>query len=557
MKNIVVGAQMREHDALLKQLVDCRFASRLGQGDAQLWGADAVADATERLGWVDVFSRADGIVREAEALRADFHARGLHRVVLSGMGGSSLAPESITHHDGVPLFVLDSTHPEQVRAALADLDHTVLVVSSKSGSTVETRSHLAAFETAFRDANIDPAKRIVVVTDPGSQLESDARGTGYRVFLADPNVGGRYSALTAFGLVPSVLAGADGARLVAEARACWDVLTTDSADNPALQLGAVLAAQLPRDCTFGVTSADVTLRQLGAWVEQLIAESTGKHGRGVLPIHLGPDAPEVKRALSGEMLPPHTFLVFLDASEPDAQDALDIQGAQDAPGASSVPGRSVSVSGALGAQFLLWSVATVALCRLIDVNPFDQPDVESAKVAARKALERSRGDGRPAALVETVGAADAAPDAGVATSWDAGVAGVTDVVDVLREAVTEDCYVAVHAYVDSAMGAACAQLRDAVFEAFEVPVSLGVGPRFLHSTGQLHKGGPKRGIFIQIVDADANELPIPGTGYGFAALMRSQASGDREMLLRQGRPIVTISAESVDRLIAELRMLNA
>ena len=547
MKNIVVGAQMREHDALVKQLIDCRFASRLGQGDAQLWGADAVADATERLGWVDVFSRADGIVREAEALRADFHGCGLHRVVLSGMGGSSLAPESITHHDGVPLFVLDSTHPEQVRAALADLDHTVLVVSSKSGSTVETRSHLAAFETAFRDANIDPAKRIVVVTDPGSQLESDARGTGYRVFLADPNVGGRYSALTAFGLVPSVLAGADGARLVAEARACWDVLTTDRADNPALQLGAVLAAQLPRDCTFGVTSADATLRQLGAWVEQLIAESTGKHGRGVLPIHLQPDAPEVKRALSGEMVPPHIFLVFLDASEPDAQDSPGVSGAQDAHVAastSSVPERSVSVSGALGAQFLLWSVATVALCRLIEVNPFDQPDVESAKVAARAALARSQDDGLPA---------DPHASPGVAQ----GYSGITDVIDVLREAVSEDCYVAVHAYVDSAMGAACAQLRDAVFEAFEVPVSLGVGPRFLHSTGQLHKGGPKRGIFIQIVDADANELPIPGTGYGFAALMRSQASGDREMLLRQGRPIVTISAESVDRLIAELRMLNA
>jgi hypothetical protein len=229
--------------AVVDRLVADKVASRLGAKDATLWGPDAEPEASIRLGWTDLHETSRPLLAQIEALFAELRAEGLDRIVLAGMGGSSLAPEVITRTAGVELTVLDTTDPAPVRRALGDrLDRTVLVVSSKSGSTVETDSQRRVFEAAFAEAGIDAASRIVAVTDPGSALAEHAQKSSYRgLFLADPNVGGRYSALTAFGLVPSGLAGADIAGLLDEAAAVADLLTQDSPDNPALVLGAAMS----------------------------------------------------------------------------------------------------------------------------------------------------------------------------------------------------------------------------------------------------------------------------------------------------------------------------
>lgn len=240
------GDAARAIEQVVPRLVADLVASGITAQDADLWGTTAEAEASKRLGWVEAVSVSRPLVAEVTALRESLRAEGVDHVVLAGMGGSSLAPEVITRTAGVPLTVLDSTDPAQVRAAVTtDLERTVLVVSSKSGSTLETDSQRRVYEQAFRDAGIDPARRIVVVTDPGSALEAAAIDAGYRVFTADPTVGGRYSALTAFGLVPSGLAGADIAELLDEADAISALLSVDLDENPGLVLGAVLAGTEP------------------------------------------------------------------------------------------------------------------------------------------------------------------------------------------------------------------------------------------------------------------------------------------------------------------------
>lgn len=508
--SVILGAGGPAEEAETQRLVDARFASRLFARDSAIWGETAQEEAGQRLGWVDAYAHGVPIVAAAEALRADLLARGVDRVVLCGMGGSSLAPEVITRRDWAPLVVLDSTHPAQVRRALREVERTVVVVSSKSGSTIETRSQLAAFEAAFAEAGIEPSERIVVVTDPGSGLEADAHERDYRVFLADPQVGGRFSALTAFGLVPSVLAGADGRALLSEAADAADALRADDSGNPALRLAGALVAALPQRYLFGCFESRVQGIGLPDWVEQLVAESTGKDGRGLLPIALDPGSPEVHGRLPETML-----LVELS---PDA-------------GLEEVPVGTVAVAGPLGAQFLLWEVATAAIGYLIGVNPFDQPDVEAAKVAARAALGSAGSDS--ALATEEVPTADRVAE--------------------LRGALDPEGYLVIQAYLDRETETPVAELRAALAEALRAPVALGFGPRYLHSTGQFHKGGPARGAFLQIVDDATEDLAIPGSRNGFAELIAAQAAGDREVLRGHGRPVVTIAERDVPALLAALR----
>ncbi|HEU5269663.1 MAG TPA: glucose-6-phosphate isomerase, partial [Jatrophihabitans sp.] len=279
----------------VEELVADRVASRTTAQDATLWGPDAESEAAIRLAWTTLHETSRPLVGQIETLREELRADGLDHVVLAGMGGSSLAPEVICKTAGVELVTLDTTDPGQVATALADrLDRTVLVVSSKSGGTVETDSHRRAYEQAFTDAGIDPKSRIVVVTDPGSPLQQVAEQSGYRkVFLADPHVGGRYSALTAFGLVPAGLAGADIGGLLDDAAAAGPALAADTADNPGLRLGALLGLAHNAGAD-KVVFADLGsgIDSFGDWVEQLIAESTGQHGRGPLPVVVeGPSAP--------------------------------------------------------------------------------------------------------------------------------------------------------------------------------------------------------------------------------------------------------------------------
>jgi glucose-6-phosphate isomerase len=511
------GDAARAIDTVVPRLVTDLVASGITAQDAALWGAEAEAEASRRLGWVEAVSVSRPLVAEVAALREQLLEQGVDRVVLAGMGGSSLAPEVIARTAGVPLVVLDSTDPAQVRAAMTGLERTVLVVSSKSGSTVETDSQRRVFEQAFQDAGIDPAARIVVVTDPGSALESAARDSGYRVFTADPTVGGRYSALTAFGLVPAGLAGADIAELLDEADAISVLLAVDTDENPGLVLGAVLGGTAPLRDKIGIVADGTHILGFGDWIEQLIAESTGKDGKGLLPVVLGPDSPEVTAGLTDLQV------IRLVGSREDER---------------HVAAGELEITGTLGGQFLVWEYAVAVAGRLLGINPFDQPDVETAKVATRALL-----DGDTSSTVSP-----AFDEDGIAVSAAGGLdagATLTQAVAGLLSGLDDDGYVAVHAYVDRTTDHGLEALRDLLAERTRRPVTFGYGPRFLHSTGQYHKGGPANGVFLQIVADEQDDLAVPGRPFTFGRLIRAQAAGDASVLAAHGRPVLTLSSRDI------------
>ncbi|MFC5379590.1 glucose-6-phosphate isomerase [Aquipuribacter nitratireducens] len=520
----------------LERLVAERVASRTASGDATVWGPEAEAEASKRLGWTRLHETSRGLPAEIAALRGELLAEGVDRVVLAGMGGSSLAPEVVCAAHGVPLVTLDATDPGQVRDALVELERTVVVVSSKSGGTVETDSQRRAFVEAFEQAGIDPARRVVVVTDPGSPLETAAREAGYRaVFLADPEVGGRYSALTAFGLVPSGLAGADVDRLLDEAAAVAGDCARDDAANPALQLAAAMAAvpsadgQGPRDKLVLVDDPAGALPGLPDWAEQLVAESTGKEGVGVLPVVVPPGAPEVTAGL------PDAVVVRCAATHVPHGTA-DVEGPEDA---------HVVVTGPLGAQLLLWEHATAAAGFLLGINPFDQPDVESAKQAARGLLESTPA---PREARSTHHGVDVVADD--ATLGSRGADGLDEAVEALLGHLGPHGYLAVMVYLDRLAHADLAGARDALAARSGRPVTFGWGPRFLHSTGQLHKGGPPVGVFLQVVGDLAEDLPVPGRDFTFGRLKAAQADGDAGVLRDHDRPVLTLRVRDAAGLAA-------
>jgi glucose-6-phosphate isomerase len=514
----VAGRAAEAADRLVPGLVADNVPTRLAEGDVTLWGADAEPEASIRLGWVHAASHANELVDEIVVLRDEFRARGLTRIVLCGMGGSSLAPEVIARTAGVALVVLDSTHPEQVsRVVDTDLEKTVVVIASKSGSTVETDSHKRTFEQAFTERGIDPASRIVIVTDPNSPLDSSAREAGYRVFSADPLVGGRYSALTAFGLVPSGLAGVDLVGLLDSARQVEEALLTDSPTNPALILAAAMVGTEPRRDKLGIVSAKSSIVGIGDWIEQLVAESTGKNETGVLPIVLEPRASDLS--------------------------APDLLAAHIVDNATTAVGDEVTVAGGLGAQLLLWEVATVVAGRLLGINPFDQPDVESAKVASRAFLDTT-----PPA--QTPFAVDGSSELS-ALGYDPHATTVVEAVRELLDQCEPDGYVSIHGYADRDAGSNLESLRDVFAVASGGrPTTFGWGPRFLHSTGQYHKGGPRQGVFIQFVQRPVSDREIPGRPFTFGELLIAQARGDATVLAQHERPVLTISVDGRDGLVS-------
>ena len=510
-------------EAELPGLVGSLVASGITAGDASLWGPAAEDEASRRLGWVEAVSVSRPLVPEITALRDELVAQGVTRVVLAGMGGSSLAPEVIAQSAGVPLVILDSTAPGQVLAAIdgdaeaGGLEQTVLVVSSKSGSTIETDSAKRAFEAAFRDLGIDPAGRIVVVTDPGSPLEQSARADGYRVFTADPNVGGRYSALTAFGLVPTGLAGVDIADLLDEADATLLEVAIDSPENPALVLAAAIAGGgAQRRDKLGLVMDDAHLLGLPDWIEQLIAESTGKQQTGILPVVLLPVSPEV------------------ETTPADVQIARFVDDAHKLHLFEHHHGE-ILISGSLGAQFVVWEYATAIAGRMLGIDPFDQPDVESAKVATRGLLDARPAPTPPAFVVD--GVEVRVSDASLAASGT-----IAGVLEALWATVPADGYVSIQAYVDRLAVPQLAGLRELVAADAGRPTTFGWGPRFLHSTGQYHKGGPANGVFLQITERTDVDLEIPGRPFTFGQLIQAQAAGDASVLADgHGRPVVTLT----------------
>ncbi len=510
-------AQLPQLTENLQQLVAERFASQLFAQDPNLWGSTAAVEAAQRLAWVDLGRSSRPLLGAIAALRAELLEAGWDQIALAGMGGSSLAPEVMCAASGVSLTVLDSSDPDAVNTFLTrDLSRTVLVVSSKSGNTVETDSQRRAVTAAFVAAGIDPGPRIIIVTDPDSPLAKVGQDLGHRVIFADPKVGGRYSALTAFGLVPAGLAGVDVGGLLDDAELASDLLRLDAPDNPALTLAAALAGSRqspPSRDKLLLAPVDSPLPGFADWIEQLIAESTGKHGTGLLPVVLpASESPELSARL------PDALPVFLTGPETELVE---------------LPGPQVQVSGSLGGQFLLWEVATAAAGRLLGINPFDQPDVERAKIAARGFLggTSARTQSAPDLLDRGLGISASPGLLGSAEDLPGAIAALVDTIG-------DHDYLAVMAYLDRHEHRHLAQVRDSLAARTGRPVTFGWGPRFLHSTGQYHKGGPATGVFLQITGAPQTELPIPEQPFTFAQLIAAQAAGDAQVLIDSGRPLL-------------------
>lgn len=522
------------------------IVSRIWVGDHTVWKQEP-KEITNRLGWLKAPESMKERLEEIEAFVDDVRRSGLRDAVLLGMGGSSLAPEVFSRmfppREGfLKLTVLDTTHPQAIARIqrTLDLSKTLFVVSTKSGGTVETLSLFKYFynEVAKAATTENPGSRFCAITDPGSGLEALARSLGFRkVFQNDPKVGGRYSALTFFGLVPGALLGMelreilDGAASMAEACRWEDGSTVDR--NPGLWLGAVLGAAALEGRDKVTFFADPVFANFGDWVEQLVAESTGKEGTGILPVV---DEPLGEVSAYG----PDRLVVTVSAQRSRAKGRTVDPGALFREAGFPMVSITVESPSGVGALFFLWEFATVVAGHLLRINPFDQPNVESAKVQAKRMLAAFKESG-------------CLPELPTAFRWNnaavMGEAAGSSAPEALKhfaDAVSEGGYLGVHAYVapsaevDGALRALQKALRDRTKKA----VTVGYGPRFLHSTGQLHKGDAGKGAFIQITDEPRPDLPIPDeagrqeASMSFGTLIAAQALGDREALLAAGRRVL-------------------
>ena len=448
-----------------------RLIEGIWERDSTIWTG---SDEAHWLGWLDeplhVQEQLGEIVRFAESLHDE-----VDDVVLCGMGGSSLAPEVLRRTFEVDWFhVLDTTHPKAIRELeeQLDLERTLFVSSSKSGTTLETRSHTDYFweKTGKR------GDAFVAITDPGSELEGLARERGFRaVFAGEPSIGGRYSALSPFGIVPAVLMGADASKLLERAQEMREACRSGEG-NPGYELGSGFGEGW-REGRDKICIAD-TPGGFGLWAEQLIAESTGKHGKGLVP------AP-------GEW-PEGTDR---QAAQPELPDPY-----------------------ALGAEFFRWEFAIAVAGTYLEINPFDQPDVQAAKDKTNEVLATGK---EPELELEG------------------------SIEELLAQAQEGD-YFCIQAFVEP--GPAAGELDGLIADVRRrsgLVVTHGYGPRYMHSTGQLHKGGPNTGLFLQVIDDQGDELPIPGKPFGFRRLIRAQAAGDFETLKERGRRVARVRLEEI------------
>ena len=482
-------SQVDRNSALYKRLVSVH--QQIAQKDPSTWGPEAAAEAAVRLNWVDLPETSRTLLPEIDALTAKF--RHIRTIVLAGMGGSSLAPEVIAKSFGRDLFILDSTDPNYLAHAInGDLASTLVVVSSKSGSTIETASARAVFADAFTKAGLAVTDHMVVVTDPDSPLDGDARTQGLSVINADPHVGGRFSALSAFGLVPSALAGVDVSLLLDAASDCKKDFLADG--SQIIDVAWLLTTQTKQYVAF--IDSQSGMPGLSDWIEQLVAESTGKSGVGRLPIA-----------------------------------AEDLEGAE-VGGAFTVSFGSVkadlNVQGELGEHFIFWEWLTALVGAALEIDPFNQPNVTEAKNAT-SALLAEWGGQLPTFTPEC-------------SDKSVGIFGAGD--SVLRAlqsfvaSVVAGGYISIHAYLDRRDDVRLEELRKVLSLKTGHPVTFGWGPRFLHSTGQFHKGGQQNGAFLQITGDASCDFAIPGSNFGFKTLVMAQALGDNRALGQRKFPLL-------------------
>ncbi|HZD17046.1 MAG TPA: glucose-6-phosphate isomerase [Actinomycetota bacterium] len=487
-----------------------RILPRIWDQDHTVWRPDP-GEISDRLGWLHVHEEMTPRIEELRTFAQGCVADGLRWAVLCGMGGSSLAPEVFRESFGAPddaldLVVLDTTHPDQILALeeAVDLDRSLFVIASKSGTTVETRSHLEHFWARRPDG-----ARFVAITDPGTPLSGIAAERRFRRgFENPPDIGGRYSALSYFGLVPAALIGADLGALLdgagSVAAACGPEVP--AADNPAAVLGGWLGVATLAGRDKLTMAFHGSVATLASWVEQLIAESTGKEGTGIVPIE-------------GEALGPPTIYgsdrLFVGAGSGEQRTILAWLERSGHP----VFWSPVREPSELGGAMFRWELATAVVGHILGIQPFDQPDVQAAKDATDRVLT-----------------------GGIRAAVEAG-----DLGDVVSGLEPGD-YVAIQAFVprDDATAVRLRSVRHRIRDRRRMATTVGFGPRFLHSTGQLHKGGPPTAVCLQVVEEPEADVRIPGQAYSFGDLLAAQADGDLQALRDRGRRVARVSMAELE-----------
>ncbi len=498
------------HSDLYKKLAAAH--PKIAQKDPTLWGTKASHEAAIRLNWVDLPKSSLTLLPEISLLREKF--KGCSRVVLCGMGGSSLGPEVIAQSNHRELFIFDSTDPHYAAHAIGeDLKSTLVIVSSKSGSTIETSSQRSLFEGKFRDSGLNPTEHMLFVTDPGSPLDIEVRTAGFSVINADPHVGGRFSVLSAFGLVPSALVSVDIEQLLRDAQREKEYFLANPTEI--LDIAYLLVAEAKQYISF--TDDHSKVPGLSDWIEQLIAESTGKDSVGRLPIA----TENVQVAKIGGAL----TVAFAGT------------------------GADLVVEGDLGAHFIFWEWVTALLGVGLKIDPFNQPNVTEAKEQTAACLAEWENQ-LPMLTPQCT-------DSGVEIFGDGQ--SLKDALATFIEDVKDGGYIAIMAYLDRRDDSKIAELRLILSEKSGKPTSFGWGPRFLHSTGQFHKGGQKNGSFLQITGDTRVDFEIPGRPFTLKTLLFAQAIGDNRALATRKYPLLRLHLQTrsagIDQLLAAARSL--
>ena len=487
--------QVDTNSSLYKKLLEAHL--RLVEKDSAIWGAQAAAEASIRMDWINLPNESRALLAQLDALFAKH--RHLSNVILCGMGGSSLGPEVIAQSFGKELFVLDSTDPNYISHVLkSDWSKTLVIVGSKSGSTIETASQKNFFEDHFVKAGLEKSDHMIIVTDPNSPLDISSRAAGLTVVNANPNVGGRFSVLGAFGLVPAALIGIDVSVILDSASETKESLMNDP--QPALL--AAYAIITETDQYFSLCDENSGMPGLSDWIEQLVAESTGKNGVGRLPIVLS----RLTDAIAGN----HLSVSFTGNSD-------------------------LVINGDLGSQFYFWEWITAIIGAGLSINPFNQPNVQESKLASGSLLDEWN-NSLPALGHQGI-------DGSIAYFQDSP--NLEKLITTFLESIATDGYLGVMSYLDRQEDSGISEIRNILASRISKPVTFGWGPRFLHSTGQFHKGGQSNGSFLQITAEFEQDYEIAGKEFSFGTLIMAQAIGDQSAL--ESRGLKTMRLHLLDR----------
>lgn len=557
-----IGNYKKDLENVLGEIVDQNIIKRIWDKDHTVWSDDPT-EISNRLGWLDCVDNAKKSLPEIYDFVKSVKASGIKNVLVLGMGGSSLAPEVFSLIFGkeeklLNVHVLDSTHPEAVKSYAEELDYneTLYIVSTKSGGTVETLSFMKFFYNYVLNqvGEAEVGNHFAAITDPGSGLQKLAVELKFgKIFLNDPNIGGRYSALSLFGLVPAALAGVDLEKLLHSAERAVNKSKIAEHDrileNQAAVLGGLIGTLANQDKNKLTLLYSDEIKYFGAWLEQLIAESTGKIGKGIVPVDL-------EAIINADDYGNDRVFVYTHLQHDNPYDQLVYELKE-----KGLPVVEIILEDiyALGAEYFNWELATAIAGWKMKLQPFDQPNVESAKVQARSLLSKYQEEGnlpQPEISFEN-------EEVLVYTSQK--VAGLEDAINSLLKDIKDGNYVAIQSFVnpDAKSQAAFEELRTKILKKYKVATTFGFGPRFLHSTGQLHKGDNGSGVFIQFIESGNVNLGIPNevtankSDVTFDVLIRAQALGDREALLQNDRKVITFEVKSdllkiVNKIIASL-----